>query len=35
MLVPVVIKEYQNDADIVQAAVLSGGIPGLTTFWPR
>ena len=28
MLVPVVIEEYPDDAAIVQAACLSGGIPG-------
>lgn len=35
MLIPVVIKDYTNDYDVVQACVLAGGIPGLTTFWPR
>ena len=35
ILVPVVIENYENDAQIVQASVLSGGIPGVTTFWPR
>lgn len=29
MLVPVVIEEYADDASIVQAACLSGGIPGM------
>jgi hypothetical protein len=30
-----VVNRFENDKDLVVAACLAGGIPALTTFWPR